>query len=121
MQNPQRSYNGIVIKGENTGTRLGFPTANIPLEDMGVDGIYAATVTVDDIVYEAGVYANQRRNILEAHLLDFSGDLYGQSITITLYEKIREEKEFGSFANEAELSQTIAQDIKRVRAYFRKS
>jgi len=115
-----RSYSGVVIRGENTGTRLGFPTANISLEDAGTSGIYAAKVTVGDALYDAGVYANQRRKILEAHLLGFSGDLYGQSITITLYEKLRDDKEFGSFASEKELSELIAEDIKKVADYFRK-
>lgn len=116
----QKPYNGLVIHGENTGTRLGFPTANIALEDTGVSGTYAGTVVVDDILYEAGIYANQHRHILEAHILDFSGDLYGKIITVTLHEKIRDDQEFTSFANEKTLSKTIANDIKRVREYFDK-
>lgn len=115
-----RLYRGTVIRGENTGTRLGFPTANIALQDPGVTGIYAAKVLTDDTEYEAGVYANQKRHILEAYLLGFSGDLYGKEITITLCEKIRNDKEFVSFSSEAELSRTIAEDIKKVREYFSK-
>lgn len=116
-----RSYSGTVIRGESTGTRLGFPTANIALEDSDVTGIYAAKVLVDDMEYEAGVYANQKRHILEAHLLDFSGDLYGKEITILLHEKIRDDKEFSSFSNEAELSRAIQGDVEKVRKYFRKA
>lgn len=113
----QKSYSGVVIPGESTGTRLGFPTANITLEDISISGTYAGTVVVDDILYEAGIYANQRRHILETHLLDFSGDLYEKIITVTLHEKIRDDKEFTS---EKMLSKTIASDIRKVREYFDK-
>lgn len=116
----QKSYSGEVMRGESTGTRLGFPTANIALKDTEVSGTYAGTVVVDDILYEAGIYANQRRHILETHILDFSGDLYGKIITVTLLEKIRDDQEFTSFANEKALSKTIANDIRHVREYFDK-
>ncbi|MES2134704.1 MAG: riboflavin kinase [Patescibacteria group bacterium] len=114
-------YAGTVARGESTGTRLGFPTANIPLQDAKLTGIYAGTVIVQGTSYQAGIYANQHRHILEAHVLDFSGDLYGKTITITLDKKIRDDKEFASFSNEAELSKTIADDIRQVREYFNKS
>ena len=113
----QKCYRGVVIRGESTGTKLGFPTANIALEDVNISGTYAGTVVVDDILYEAGIYANQRRNILETHILDFSGDLYGKTITVTLHEKIRDDEEF---TNKKTLSKTIANDILRVRGYFDK-
>ena len=113
----QKCYRGVVIRGESAGTKLGFPTANIALEDVNISGTYVGTVVVDDILYEAGIYANQRRNILETHILDFSGDLYGKTITVTLHEKIRDDK---VFTNEKDLSKTIASDIKKVREYFDK-
>lgn len=113
----QKCYSGVVIRGESTGTKLGFPTANITLEDTSVSGTYAGTVVIDDLLYEAGIYANQRRHILETHVLDFSGDLYGKIITVTLHEKIRDDKEF---TNEKTLSKTITNDISRVREYFDK-
>lgn len=113
----QKSYSGVVIRGESTGARLGFPTANIALEDTSISGTYAGTVVLDDLLYEAGVYANQRRHILETHVLDFSGDLYEKTITVTLHKKIRDDKEF---TDEKTLSKTIASDIRQVREYFDK-
>jgi riboflavin kinase/FMN adenylyltransferase len=112
------SYTGIVLSGEKTGTKLGFPTANIAIEDPNVTGIYAAKATVEGKTYMAGVYANQRRKILEAHLFDFSEDLYGKEITITLFEKVRDDKKFADFAGAEELSKTIALDIQKVKEYF---
>ena len=50
---------------------------------------------------------------VEAHLLDFHGDLYGQELEIVLSEKLRDEKKFGSLA---ELQQEIARDIEHARA-----
>ena len=76
------NYKGTVQKGGEYGRRLGFPTANVPLDDTDVSGIFAAQVTVDDKKYHAAVYADQRNKVLEVHLLDFEGDLYGKELTI---------------------------------------
>ncbi len=114
------TYSGVVMHGEKTGAKLGFPTANIPLNNTNISGIYAAKVTVGDGSYDAGVYVNTKRNILEAHLLDFSGDLYDTTIAVTLYKKIREDKDFVAPMNTAELSKMIADDIVSVRKYFEK-
>jgi riboflavin kinase/FMN adenylyltransferase len=109
-------YKGIVQKGGEFGRRLGFPTANIPLEDTKVSGIFAATVRVEDKEYGAAVYADQRNKVLESHLLDFSGDLYGKEIIVELHEKIRNDRRFES-ANEAR--EAIADDVQKAREYHR--
>ena len=109
-------YSGVVEKGNGAGQTLGFPTANIPLENASLSGIYAARVTVSGATYEAAVYADARRKLFEAHLLDFDGDLYGKEIAIELLEKVRDDKEF---ADEAEARATIANDVQKVRAYLR--
>lgn len=110
-----RSYTGIVIKGQGRATALGFPTANIPPKDDSVSGIYAARVKIGDTEYTAAVFADQKRKVLEAHLLDFSGELYKKEIRIELYKKIREHKDF---ANDVDLRAAIAKDIVNVRKYF---
>jgi len=107
-------YKGIVQKGEMRGGALGFPTINIPLNDKSVSGIFAAQVLVDENIYLAAAYANPSRKILEAHMLDFSGDLYGKEIEIELLEKIRDDEKF---ADEASLKTAIASDIAKVREY----
>ena len=110
------TYTGIVQKGAKRGKELGFPTANIALDDASVSGIYAAKVKVGDTEYKAAAFADQERKILEAHLLDFAGDLYGQSITIELLKKIRES---ALFTDDAVLRAAIAADIAKVREYFK--
>jgi FAD synthase len=61
------------------------------------------------------VYANQKRNLLESHLLDFSGDLYGKEMTVTLYEKLAESK---GFKSDVEREEFIAWAVEAVREYF---
>ena len=113
----KQTYSGIVQKGTQRGIALGFPTANIPLPD-GTSGIYAARVRLreDEAPYMAAVYADQKRKLLEAHILDFSNDLYRQEITIELHEKIREDQRF---EDEKSLRAAIADDIAKVRKYFK--
>ena len=94
---------------------MGFPTINIPLDDADVSGIYAARVKVGEEEYEAAVYADQKRKLLEAHLLDFSADLYGENVTVELLKKVREAK---VFANDKDLREAIAHDVTSVREYF---
>lgn len=108
-------YKGTVQKGGEYGRRLGFPTANILLEGADVSGIFAARVKVSGAEYGAAVYADQRNKVLEAHLLDFDGDLYGKEIEIELLEKIREDKQFES---EDEAREAIAVDVAVARDYF---
>lgn len=108
-------YTGIVQKGGEYGQRLGFPTANIPFEDSEVGGIFAATVRVEGKEYGAAVYADQRNNVLESHLLNFSGDLYGKEIEVELREKIRDDKRFES---EDEAREAIAEDVAAAQTYF---
>lgn len=120
MQDEEITYSGVVTRGEGSGAKLGFPTANIPLTDITLSGIYAGFVTVDGSIFKSAIYANKRRGILEAHILGFSGNVYGKVIAVTLQQKIREDKEFGSFPTEQALSKAIANDITAVRSYFEK-
>lgn len=112
-----KTFRGVVQKGEQRGSELGFKTVNIPLADTEVSGIYAARVTLKpgDAPYMAAVYADQKRHVLEAHLLDFNDELYGLDIEIVLLEKLREDKKF---TDDAALREAIESDISAVRAYF---
>jgi riboflavin kinase/FMN adenylyltransferase len=109
-------YSGIAQEGEGRGQTLGFPTVNIPLTDTTVGGIYAARVVTSGNEYFAAAYADQTRGLLEAHLLDFTGDLYGQEVTITLEKKIRDD---ARFTDEESLKATIAKDVQTVREYYK--
>ncbi|MDP3965386.1 MAG: riboflavin kinase [bacterium] len=108
-------YTGTVTRGQGHATALGFPTANITLPDASVSGIYAARVKVDDTEYMAAVFADQKRKVLEAHLLDYSGDLSGKNMTIELSKKIREHE---NFVNDADLRAAIASDVAKVKKFF---
>ncbi len=110
------SFTGIVTEGSKRATALGFPTANIELKDQAVSGIYAARVLVEGKKYTAAAFADPKRKLLEAYILDFSGELYGKEITIELHKKIRDS---AAFENDEALRAMIADDIKEVREYFK--
>ncbi len=110
-------YTGIVQKGGRTAGELGFPTANIPLTDEKVSGVYAATVKIGDEEYESVVFADNVKKVLEAHVLDFEADLYGWNISVELLEKIRDRRKF---VNDTVTKEWLEKDTKAVRAYFEK-
>lgn len=112
---------GTVIRGRGLGSGLDFPTANVAvgLQDIaGLDfGVYFGSVTVQglglfDALVNVGVRptvesGEQVRPNVEAYLLDFSGDLYGQEIEVCLLQFIRPEKRFDSLE---QLRQAMKQD-----------
>ncbi len=110
-------YSGIVEAGSKRAAALGYPTINILLNDESVSGVYVASVKVGEEEYEAAAFADQKRKVLEAHLLDFSKDLYGWNVKIELLKKIRENKKF---ADDESLREAIAGDVAAVQAYFKK-
>jgi len=96
---------GLVQRGDQRGRELGYPTANLVLGDYlrPKYGIYAVRVTLDDGSEIPGVASFGVRptfepavELLEAHLLDFDGDLYGRKIEVALHGFIRDEKKFES-------------------------
>ena len=105
---------GVVVRGDGYGRKLGYPTANILLEDP-ITGVFAGEVTYKEAIYLAALFATEKRPILEAHLLDFEGDLYDEEIEVRIGEKIRDSKEF---ASEDELKQAIAEDVQKVRDHY---
>jgi len=89
---------------------------NIPLESADISGIYAARVKAEGKELFAAAFADPERKVLEAYLFDFAGDLYGKEITIELHDKIRDPQRF---FNDAALRTAIADDVTKVREYFR--
>jgi len=94
---------GIVQAGDKRGRELGYPTANIALGDYLRPryGIYAVRATLEDGSEHPGVASLGVRptfdppvELLETHLLDYDGDLYGQRIEVALHAFIRDEKKF---------------------------
>ncbi len=94
---------GTVQRGDRRGRELGYPTANLQLGDYQRPryGIYGVRVTLDDGSEHPGV-ANlgvrptfePPQELLEAHIFDFDGDLYGRSIEVALHAFIRDERKF---------------------------
>ena len=113
-----KTLSAIVEKGSRKGTELGFPTTNIPLNDASLSGIYAGQVFFDGKNYLSALFADQKRNLLEAHILGFDGDLYGKKIVVTVFGKVRDSKDFDSASA---LRKAINDDIVSVRDYFKKN
>ena len=112
---------GLVVSGDQRGGTLGFPTANIAVDPgllVPAHGIYAGAVGGHRAAASIGVnphYGGTERRI-EAFLLDFAGDLYGQHLRLELWERLRDER---AFANENDLVQQIAADVEAARAAVR--
>lgn len=119
MNDPKKDrilvYRGQVLKGAQEGRTLGFPTANVAFMGSKMTGTYAAEVTLAHETFRAAVYVNERRKLLEAHILDFSRDIYGQEITMTLLKKVAETE---VFTDVNALQKKIARDVALVKKYF---
>ncbi|HEY3071052.1 MAG TPA: riboflavin biosynthesis protein RibF [Gaiellaceae bacterium] len=109
---------GVVVSGDQRGGTLGFPTANIAVEPgllVPGHGIYAGAALGRRVAASIGVnphYGGTERRI-EAFLLDFEGDLYGERLRLELWQRLRDERAFGS---EQELVAQIARDVEAARA-----
>jgi riboflavin kinase / FMN adenylyltransferase len=115
---------GRVIHGHARGKDLGFPTANLEItQDLYPnDGVYAATVIVDERRYNGVVNIGTNPTFgdeqlaVEVFLFDYQGDLYGKELQVALVDKLRDEQTFPS----AELLvRQIEQDIQRAKEILR--
>jgi riboflavin kinase / FMN adenylyltransferase len=109
---------GTVVAGDARGGTLGFPTANLAVAEnllVPAFGIYAGAVGDHRAAISIGVnphYGGRERRV-EAFLLDFAGDLYGQRLIVELWRYLRGERAFGG---EAELVDQIGRDVEATRA-----
>ncbi|MCD8185665.1 MAG: riboflavin kinase [Rikenellaceae bacterium] len=117
---------GKVVRGNRIGRQLGFPTANIPLQDQDriEDGVYAVRVWVKDRWYEGVANAGARPTVtdaperfLEVFIFAFNGDIYGATLRVELVEYLRAGRKFTSV--EA-LRRQIQQDKTAAEAFFRR-
>lgn len=121
------SVSGPVVKGAGLGRKLGFPTANIGAHPSKIlpPGIFAALVKVGHDTHEAVLSVGRRptvntlggRMILEAHILDFSRNIYGRKVEVTFLRHLRPERKFSS---KESLIKHIEGDILSARRYFSK-
>jgi riboflavin kinase/FMN adenylyltransferase len=117
------SMRGRVQPGQRLGARLGFPTANVPLERLRapVAGIFAVQVHGVAAVPRAGVASLGTRPtiggteaLLEAHVFDFDGDLYGREIEVEFVARLRDEKRFATLDALTAQMQCDAADARRI-------
>ncbi|MDD7317210.1 MAG: bifunctional riboflavin kinase/FAD synthetase [Prevotella sp.] len=123
------AFSGTVVGGHRIGRELGFPTANILPEDarkiIPEQGAYAVRVRVEGMTGEMPAMMNVGtrptfdgdKQTLEAHILDFNGDIYGRRINVAFTHKLREERQFSSVE---ELKEQLERDAIMVREQFEK-
>jgi riboflavin kinase / FMN adenylyltransferase len=114
---------GCVVEGNQLGRQLGFPTANLNATGLVLpsNGVYSGCTKLGGRLYHVALNIGLRPTIasaapqlrVEAHLLDFDGNLYGTELEVEIGEKLRDEQKF---ASTAELRDQITRDIARARA-----
>ena len=117
------TFSGNVVYGQQLGTQLGVPTANLwlPKNKLPIAGVYIVNVDADGKKY--GGIANMgtrptvdgQNPVLEVHILEFSGYLYGKKITVEFLKKVRDEKKFDGLDA---LKEQIFKDISSAKEYF---
>lgn len=119
------SLSGEVVEGDGRGRLIGIPTANLLVDAeklIPASGVYACRAQVGDYHYRAAVNIGVRPTFdgdktirwVEAHILDFSRDLYGQRVTLDFIERLRGEQRF---AGVDELLKQIHYDIQKTRDF----
>lgn len=115
---------GTIIKGDQRGRTIGFPTANFaywPEQLLPANGVYATYALVGDMPYPAATNVGVRPTVnghhvtVEAHLLDFDDDLYGQTLRLEFINRVRAEKKFAGLD---ELKAQINHDVQQIRAHL---
>ena len=122
-----RAYSlaGTVVRGDGLGHQIGFPTANVDATGLALPphGVYAVLAEAGGKTYRAVLNIGLRPTLqnpnpqlrVEAHLIDFAGELYGQDLEVAFVDKLRGETRFPSLA---ELRQQIARDILEAQMRF---
>jgi riboflavin kinase/FMN adenylyltransferase len=114
---------GRVVDGDKLGRKFGFPTANLDATGLTLppNGVYVAVTKLDGKFYRVALNIGSRPTLasplpqlrVEAHLLDFNGNLYGRELELEMGEKLRKERKFDSLE---ELRRQIDIDVTKVRS-----
>jgi riboflavin kinase/FMN adenylyltransferase len=114
---------GQVIKGDMVGRQLGFPTANLDVGHLNLppNGVYAGATRIEGKFYRVALNIGLRPTLgspqpqlrVEAHLLDFIGDLYGTQLEVEPGAKLRDERKF---ASREELRRQIELDVAEIKS-----
>jgi riboflavin kinase/FMN adenylyltransferase len=117
---------GVVEHGDHRGRTLGFPTANVGLDNLSIEeGVWAGWFhRMDGSSFAAAISVGARSTfydsalgaklLLEAHLLDFEGDLYGELASVVLARRLRGQRRFTTLTN---LISQIQTDIAKTRRW----
>lgn len=116
---------GKLVKGQGLGSRLGFPTLNMPYPEAD-SGVYVARVFVDKLWRQSVVHVgssptvNRKESVCEAHLIDWTGgDVpLGTEIKVEFLEKIRDTEKFKDLGD---LKAKIAKDVEFVKEWYNRS
>jgi hypothetical protein len=116
---------GVVEHGDARGSDLGFPTANVALLDPHLpDGVWAGWVyrrresgklSVISVGTRPTFYNGAGARLVEAHLLDFDGDLYGERITVVMHRRLRGQR---AFRDVSSLLRQISRDVASTRRWY---
>ena len=115
------AYVSTVVHGDRRGRKLGFPTANLEIDDkhaMLPNGVYTVKVKVGEKIFSgiANIGDNPTFKVakrrLEVFIDNFNSDIYGEEISVSFFEKIREEKIFASIE---ELKNQLREDLNTLR------
>lgn len=119
------SISGTVVKGQQLGRTLGFPTANIKLNEESplflANGVYAVLVLLEGIEYRGmaniGIRPTLDQHILtiEVNIFDFTKEIYHKEIEVSFVERIRDEQKFPGLN---ELKEQIRRDMEQIRELF---
>lgn len=101
------SLSGMVVRGHQNGRSIGFPTANIAVDNQSklipARGVYAVVVLLHDKEYAAMLnigyrptFSDEKELSVEVHILDFSSDIYDASVSINFMHRLRDEQKFES-------------------------
>lgn len=111
-------YRRKVQTGKKLGKKIGFPTLNFAVGSFGAShcpAVYSAEVKIKDKVYKGALFygpkLKKRARVLEVHVLNFLGNLYGQFVSFKVGQKIRPPKAFASLDD---LKNQIRKDIQSI-------
>ena len=120
----QYALEGQVVRGDQRGRSLGFPTANLCTDNelLPPAGVYATTMTIDGVIRSSVTNVGVRptvdssgRMTVETHVFDYERDLYGTAVRVAFVQRLRDERRFDSLDL---LTEQIAADCRRARALF---
>ncbi len=126
LLNHPYEISGKVVRGRKLGTEIGFPTANLQLEDekklIPMDGIYACNILVDDRNYNGMLYigdiptiGTENKKTIEVNIFDFTDDIYDQRVSLQILYFLRNEQKFDGLN---ELKEQLHKDRESALHFF---